>query len=173
MPGKWPWFERKFNFDFPTEKHPDIIERLRGTPARVEELTRGIPADILTRRDGDAWSIQENAGHLADVEPLWAARIGDILGGAEVMREADLTNAKTHNANHNARSLGEVTASFRTLRTDLIRRLDSLSDADFAKASIHPRTKLRMRVVDLCTFVADHDDYHLARITELHRKSAP
>jgi uncharacterized damage-inducible protein DinB len=173
MPGKWPWFERKFNFDFPTEKYPDIVERLRGTPARVEELTGTIPADVLTRRDADTWSIQENAGHLADAEPLWAGRIEDILGGADVMREADLTNTKTHNANHNARSLGEVTASFRTLRTDLIRRLESLSDAGFAKSSIHPRTKLRMRVVDLCTFVADHDDYHLARISELRHKFAP
>ena len=172
MSGKWPWFERKFNFDFPTEKYPDVVERLRGTPARVEELTRTIPADVLTLRDHDAWSIQQNAGHLADVEPLWAARIEDILGGAEVMREADLTNTKTHTANHNARPLAEVTDSFRSLRADLIRRLESLRDADFAKASIHPRTKLRMRVVDLCTFVADHDDYHLARISELRHKSA-
>jgi hypothetical protein len=27
-----------------------------------------------------------------------------------------------------------------------------------------------MHVVDLCIFVADHDDYHLARITALRRK---
>ena len=58
----------------------------------------------------------------------------------------------------------------RILRADLIRRLESLTDADFAKSSIHPRTKLRTRVVDLCTLVADHDDYYLARISELHAK---
>ena len=34
MPTPWPWFERKFDFGFPVEKYPDIIERLRGTPAR-------------------------------------------------------------------------------------------------------------------------------------------
>jgi hypothetical protein len=133
MPGKWPWFERGFTFDFPAEKCPDIIERLRGTPARVEELIRNIPTDVLTRRDGEAWSIQENVGHLGDVEPLWAGRIDDILGGAEVMRPADLSNTRTHDANHNARPLSDVAAGFRSQRMDLISRLESLADGDFAR----------------------------------------
>ena len=119
MPGKWPWFERHFTFDFPPEKFPDIIERLRGTPVRVEELVRGLSTDILTRRDGEAWSIQENVGHLPDIEPLWIGRIDDMLGGAEVMREADLTNKKTHEADHNSHALSELFTGFRKVRGQL------------------------------------------------------
>src|SRR6185295_5036408 len=54
---KWPWIERKFTFDFPVGKHPDIVERFRGLPARVEERVRGLTAAQLTWNDG-GWSIQ-------------------------------------------------------------------------------------------------------------------
>ncbi|MHC4718524.1 MAG: DinB family protein, partial [Planctomycetota bacterium] len=64
MPNRVPWTKRSFNFDFPADLYPELIERLRGTPARAEEITRSLPADVLTRRDGDTWSIQENLGHL-------------------------------------------------------------------------------------------------------------
>jgi hypothetical protein len=30
------WFERKFRFDFPIQLYPNIVERLRGTPIRLE-----------------------------------------------------------------------------------------------------------------------------------------
>ncbi|HKD64328.1 MAG TPA: DinB family protein [Candidatus Acidoferrales bacterium] len=59
------WFERKFDFSFPVELYPEIIERLRGTPARLEERVENIEAGRLTARDGDKWSIQENIGHLS------------------------------------------------------------------------------------------------------------
>src|SRR2546428_71356 len=35
------WFERKFEFTFPVELHPNLCTRLRGTPARLEETVRG------------------------------------------------------------------------------------------------------------------------------------
>ena len=65
MPNRVPWTERKFNFDFPADIFPELIERVRGTPARVEEIVRSIPPEILTKREGDTWSIQENIGHLS------------------------------------------------------------------------------------------------------------
>jgi hypothetical protein len=49
------WTERKFNFDFPIEVFPGIVERLRGTPARVHELVRALPHNMLTRRVNDRW----------------------------------------------------------------------------------------------------------------------
>ncbi len=95
-----------------------------------------------------------------------------MLNGDEVMREADLTNRKTHEAGHNSRALAELTAAFREIRGELIDRLEGLSIEQAAKSSIHPRTKLRMRIVDLCAFTAEHDDYHLSRISELKRMFA-
>src|ERR1700722_16791265 len=68
------WFEHKFDFGFPVELYPEIIERLRGTPARIEERLSDVPPALLTRRDGDKWSIQENIGHLLDLDELFAGR---------------------------------------------------------------------------------------------------
>lgn len=169
MRSKQPWFERKFDFDFPVERYPDVIERLRGTPARVEESIRSFPEGILTRRVGDTWSIQKNVGHLLDVEPLWYGRLEDILAGQETMREADLTNRATHEANHNAAPIARLMESFRAERHAFVARLAGLEAEVFGCSALHPRLQQPMRLVDLCFFVADHDDYHLARMTELNR----
>jgi hypothetical protein len=34
---------------------------------------------------------------------------------------------------------------------------------------VHPRLQQPMRVVDMAFFVAEHDDHHLARMTQLAR----
>ena len=73
--AKWPWAERTFTFDYPPAKLPELIERVCGTPARIEELVRGRDRATLTGHDGRGWSIQENIGHLLDTEYLAPVRI--------------------------------------------------------------------------------------------------
>ncbi|MGH9779726.1 MAG: DinB family protein, partial [Candidatus Acidiferrales bacterium] len=104
------WFERKFAFDFPAELYPNLIVRLRGTPARLEEFLRGLSPEQLTRKPEGKWSIQENAGHLLDLEPLWFARVDDFLARKETLAPTDLTNRKTHEARHNERRIEELLA---------------------------------------------------------------
>jgi hypothetical protein len=41
-----PWTERTFNFDFPAGVFPGIIERIRGTPARIADLVKGVPHNM-------------------------------------------------------------------------------------------------------------------------------
>jgi uncharacterized damage-inducible protein DinB len=163
------WFERKFDLSFPEHLHPNLCARLRGTPARLEELLRSYPPQILQRRQQKTWSMQENAGHLLDLEPLWLARVDDYLAGAETLTAADLTNRKTHEANHNANSIEEILASFRKLRSTLVERVQQLEPALFSRTALHPRLKTTLRLVDHLYFVAEHDDHHLARIWELGR----
>jgi uncharacterized damage-inducible protein DinB len=167
------WFDRKFTFELPVWMYPIVIERLRGTPARVEDLFRGvaIPANVLTHRNGNVWSIQENIGHLLDLEPLWIGRVEDILNGALRLRDADLTNRKTYDANHNESSIQEILSSFRTLRGQLVRQLDELEDSVIVRTALHPRLEQPMRLLDLISFVAEHDDYHLAQITRVKKLS--
>jgi hypothetical protein len=170
MPNPLPWIERKWSFDFPVGVHRDVIERLRGTPARLEEAVGGLDRTTLTRRDGEAWSIQENAGHLWDLEALPAGRLDDFLGGAKTLRAADMTNRMSWEAGHNNAEIDDLLSAFRDARARLVARLDALSDDQFAITAQHPRLDVPMRVVDMCVFQADHDDYHLARITELKRQ---
>jgi uncharacterized damage-inducible protein DinB len=161
------WFERKFEFSFPVTQYPNLCVRLRGTPARLEEMLRNVPREVLVRRSAEKWSAQEHAGHLLDLEPLWMARVEDFLRGGETLTVADLTNRKTDEANHNARPIAEILAAFRATRLQLANRAQALKPGNFARSMLHPRLKQPMRLVDHLFFVAEHDDHHLARILEI------
>ena len=164
------WIEREFSFDFlPLWMYPNIWERVRGTPARLEDLVRTVSPDMLTRRDDDKWSIQEHAGHLLDLEPLGMNRLDDFEAGAETLHAADMENRRTHTANHNANTMENILHAFRDERMEFVRRLDEYDEAFVRRAAIHPRLKKQIRVLDLAYFIAEHDDHHLARISELIR----
>ena len=161
------WFERKFDFTFPLELHPNLCARLRGTPARLEEVVRGVARDLLVRKPGEKWSAQEHAGHLLDLEPLWMARVEDYLAEATMLTVADLSNRKTHDAQHNQRPIDEIVTGFRSARARLVNQAEKIDPAIFARAIPHPRLKTPMRLVDHLYFVAEHDDHHLAHIWDL------
>jgi len=158
------WFERKFEFTFPVEQHPNLCARLRGTPARLEEVARGAAGDLLTRKPGEKWSAQEHAGHLLDLEPLWMARVDDYIAEASQLTVADLSNRKTSEAQHNQRPIEEILAGFRSARGRLVSRVEKIDPAILARAILHPRLKIPMRLVDHLYFAAEHDDHHLACI---------
>ena len=161
------WFERRFEFSFPVELHPNLCARLRGTPARIEETLRGRSHEILVRKPQQKWSAQEHAGHLRDLEPLWLTRVNDYVAESAQLATTDLQNRKTDEANYNSRPLEQILAEFRSDRAKLLKRVDELDASLFSRAIPHPRLKTPMRLVDHLYFVAEHDDHHLARIWEL------
>ena len=166
------WFERKFDFSFPVALYPNIRVRLAGTPARLEEITRDATRERLVEKPPEEkgkekWSAQEHAGHLLDLEPLWATRVNDFTKRGAELTVADLTNRGTTEANHNSESPDQILAGFRKARMQLLQRVDDLDPARFTHTLLHPRMKTPMRLVDHLYFVAEHDDHHLARIWEL------
>jgi uncharacterized damage-inducible protein DinB len=165
------WFERKFEFTFPVELYPNLCVRLRGTPTRLEEMVRDCSRERLVKKLQDKWSAQEHAGHMLDLESLWLARVEDFSNEGTDLTAADLSNQKTHQANHNAREIHEILAEFRRERLKLMDRLAAKDTAEFARSMLHPRLKKPMRLVDHLYFVAEHDDHHLAWIWEqTHRQ---
>jgi uncharacterized damage-inducible protein DinB len=142
---------------------------VRGTPARLEDLARGLSDEILTQRDGDKWSIQEQAGHLVDLEGLGMDRLDDFEAGRDVLVAADVENRKTHEANHNANTIENILIQFRKERMEFVRRLDAYDEAFVQRTALHPRLNTKIRVIDLVFFIAEHDDHHLTRISELKR----
>ena len=169
---KWPWIERDFNFDYPPTKFPDVLERLRGTPARLQELIAGLGRPVLTGSDGQGWTMQENIGHLLDCEELWHRRLEQLLAGEPELHPADMTGRKTHEANHNARDIHALLDAFRETRGRFVARLEVLSPEDWSRVAHHPRLNQPMRLVDLVLFACEHDDYHLVRIRQLARTLA-
>ena len=163
------WFDRKFDFASTENMFPSIIERLSGTPARLNEKFKNIPQNITTVRVDGTWTIKENAGHLIDLEPLWQGRLEDILSGKTELRPTDLLNTKTTEANHNAVSIEDLLDNFRQIRKSTLVCLEKVDEKEIFMSALHPRLKIPMRVIDLFLFVAEHDDHHLARISNLVR----
>ena len=169
MSHQIPWIQRTFDFAFSAGLYPELIERMRGTPARVEELARALPAGSLTRRFEDTWSIQENIGHLSDLEELFAGRLDEFEADAITLRPADMTNEKTHQTGHNERGLEQILTEFRSRREALVARLESQAPERFEQVAFHERLGVKMRLADMLYFQAEHDDHHIARMRWLRR----
>ena len=172
MIDRTEWIKRQFTFELPLGMYGNVAARVRGTPARLEDLTRGLPPEVLTRRDGDKWSIQEQAGHLLDIGELEMRRLDEFEAGRDTLSAADMTNRQTHEADHNANSIENILSAFRRERMEFVRRLDSYDEEFVSRTALHPRLNTQIRVIDLAFFIAEHDDHHLARISELKRKFA-
>jgi uncharacterized damage-inducible protein DinB len=167
------WFDRSFNFNNDQNIFPSLIERLMGTPARLEEKLITIPPDLLISRINNTWSIKENIGHLIDLEPLWQGRFEDIKNGEPELRPTDLSNRKTDLENHNSKPIDDLLKRFRTIRNQTLFMLQDIDEQTILKSALHPRLKTPMRTMDLFLFVAEHDDHHLARITEISKYLFP
>lgn len=163
------WFDRKFDFTYQQNIFPSIIERLAGTVLRLEHKLAKISERKHTVKPDNGWSILEHIGHLSDLEPLWQIRLEEILSGKEFMSSADLQNTKTNEAGHNNKSFQQLITEFSALREQTLKMIESLNEEEIYRSSLHPRLKTPMRTMDLFLFVAEHDDHHLAKITELDR----
>ncbi len=167
MIARTPWLERHFAAALPVEMFPNVLERLRGTPARLEDRLRGIDLQTLTARSGDSWSILENVGHLLQVESLWAARLDDFEAARSELTAARFESWRVGEAQFNRREARHLCSGFRLARQHLVGRLEHLDDGVLQHVARHPRLDQPMRVVDLMVFVAEHDDHHLVTITQL------
>ena len=91
-----------------------------------------------------------------------------VLG--PVLRAADMTNRKTHEGGHNERPIAELLHEFRRERERFVARLDAWDESLVSLTALHPRLNQPLRVIDLAFFIAEHDDHHLTRMTELARQ---
>ncbi len=167
MTARINWVQRKFNFDFPADLFPEMMERLRGLPARAAHLVHNRPESLLSSKDGDSWSIREHLGHLISVDDLLEARLDDYDAGVETLTPADMSNQRTEKADYNLVPTTDILQLMGERRGGLVQRLDSLPPEAFARTAHHPRLDQPMRTVDAVYFFAEHDIYHLARIREL------
>jgi len=165
MIAQTPWIERKFEFNFPVGLFPVFVERLRGSIYRIEKILMNLPDEKLSMKINNEWSLKEQLGHLYDLEELWYGRIEDFLAGAKTLRSADMTNAKTHSANHNSKPYEELFLQFVNARMSLIKKVENFDESKVVLTALHPRLQIPMRLIDSVFFIAEHDDHH---ITKMH-----
>ena len=163
------WFDRRFDLGFGMDRWAAIYEQLKGAPQRLQLAVDALPEELLEKKPGGKWSIKEHAGHLSVMEPLWRIRFEDICAGRPEMTVADLNNAATTGGGFNAVGMEELIRRFSREREASLQLLDGIDAPDGEKTSLHPRLKQPMRVIDLAYFVAEHDDHHILKMTEMWR----
>lgn len=164
---KTKWVDRKFEFELLQSEFSKVLNRLKDTPEKIEQLIYSVSPEILTRKIDDGWSIQEHIGHIIDLEELHDGRIDDFINKAKTLRAADMTNKKTREADHNQKEITKLLQKLRTERGKLVNRLGGLDDIVLSYVSMHPRLNQPMRPIDMAQFIAEHDDHHINAIIDL------
>src|SRR5215472_639627 len=167
-PVQWP--ERNFAFGISMNMFPLVLERLRGTPIRARDVVSGASERLLSTRLNQKWSAKEHLGHLSDLHSLEERRLREFLANASTLSPADPMNRATETADHNQRSIGAVLGLLRVYRAEFVAKLENLSEKDLCRTAIHPRLQTSMRMLDWMSFIAEHDDHHLAKARQVLRE---
>lgn len=161
------WFDKKFKLELSQDQYDSVLNTLSETPLKITQLLSFLSEEILTKRVENCWSIQDNVGHLIDLEELHDTRIDDFIALKEILRPADLNNKKTDEANHNAKSINELLSQFKTVRENFIKRMKQLDESILSRSAKHPRLNQPMRPIDMAQFVLKHDEHHIQTIKDL------
>lgn len=157
------WADRRFTVDLPTGLFPNVLERLRGEPARSYDLVCGAQEKLLSVRVNRKCSVKEHLGPLADLHALEERRQREFLAEVPLLSAADATNRVTEAAGHNQTRVILLLERLRMLRLALVRKLELLTEEQTIRTALHPRLQRGLRVLDWAYFVAGHDDHHLAQ----------
>ncbi|MBT8188985.1 MAG: DinB family protein [Saprospiraceae bacterium] len=165
--NRTPWVDRKFTLDLPAGWLFNVIERLHGTKARMEDLCGSLSEDQLQLKPDAKWSIKEHVGHLYDLEFLHIKRIMELKHRKDKLTGADMSNKRTYSSNHNEVPIKELIGEFSEQRLIFISEFSDMKAEDHNYSAVHPRLLIPMRPIDLAYFSAEHDDHHLCSMREI------
>ena len=162
-----PWSERELAFGRETAELPVLLERIRGTPARIMELVAHTAPERLALRRQGSWSVQEHIAHLLVLQDRLEQRLDDFAACRSVLCTIDLADQGSLLRGHGKRPLGDLIEEFRLKRLYFVDRVLALDDMAMAHRAAHPCRTLSMGLADQVFFVAEHDDHHLAVMRHL------
>ncbi|MFL5739823.1 MAG: DinB family protein [Flavisolibacter sp.] len=165
-----PWIQRQFNFNFPVGLFPVIFSRLEGSIFRIHTILLNADEEKSSHNSA-GWSVKQHVGHLYDLEELWWKRLADFEANKAMLTVADMSNAKTNEAGHNEKTLEQLLHLFTVERQKMLETIYSIDEEMLQRTSVHPRLNQPMRLIDALYFIAEHDDHHIAVVSNLLRKS--
>jgi hypothetical protein len=114
------------------------------------------------------WTVADLVRHLADAEQSMTRLMMLIRDGGEgVPADFDLNRWNNSRlAKNRQKSPADVLAEMATHRTALFEFIDSLAEADLAKAGRHGQGTI-MTIDQICVLIAGHDKLHLGDIKQV------
>ena len=151
---------------------PRIVEILAHIPDQVAVAVSSVPDDILRRKPAaDQWSVKEIIGHMLETDLLFARRVAAILGATgvgEVPRT--IPPWKLHEGKgYEDISLAELLQRHGQARASTMELLQNLAPENWTRQGLLGGSTVS--VLDLGTWVANHDLGHLAQIEAICSES--
>ena len=155
------------NFLSRCELYPNLLARLRGTPAQARRnASRADRQEILTTKPRRKMVSPGTRRPPARPRTAVAGASRRLRRGSGRSSPQPTCRIEKPSKPTIMRPLEKILEDFRTAREKLLQRVGELN-AIYLATIPHPRLKTPMRLVDHLYFVAEHDDHHLARIWEL------
>lgn len=144
-----------------------LLERVRGTPNRLQGLFVQQPLEKLFLHVPGKWSAMEHVAHLLHLQDLFEERVEDFMARRPRLCGIDLSWQQELLVKHLLRNAGDVLEEFRLKRMAFAARMEQAPVGVLAHVAEHPCKGRLMRPVDMLHWVAEHDDHHLASIRML------
>jgi hypothetical protein len=145
-------------------QHRLLIEALEAAPADARRLLRPLPAQALTWKDGDDWSMAEIVTHLANIDLIFGPRFHLIVEqDRPTFRPVDPAVTLSIDA------LPESDLSrWQESRATICAWLAGLHPGDWNRQATHA-TRGPITLRSEVQMIVNHDTEHLAQMTETRR----
>ena len=141
-----------------------LIARLASAPSRyAAALSRLEDADSISDMHDGEWSPVEVLAHVRAANNILEPRIFHVLVRENTPLVAYDDGVWARVARYNTLPIMESLATMRYKRKELVHMLKGIALEDWQRTGTH-EVRGPMSVFDLASYVADHDDEHIAQI---------
>jgi hypothetical protein len=144
-----------------------MLERMGRLPERVIRLIEHESLDDLLRAGpGGSWGAVEHVAHLRDFDDVSLDRIDQILNEDDPELEFIDTDLRAIENDYHAQNPFATAEAFRGIRSELVNRLDGLSDADWQRPA-HITGIGDVTLETLIEQLDQHDEQHFHALRDV------
>ncbi len=148
-------------------KPDEIIDILAGIPDEIEAVIAHVDITVLQRKPSPAeWSAAEIVGHILETDMLFVQRAQALLEAQGVELPMPVVPWKLHEGKgYEKMESAELLTHLRLARAASLELIRNLAPEDWLRRGLNFGSKISM--LDLGTWLANHDRGHLAQIKRL------
>ena len=149
---------------FTETQRRELIEQIRGLPARLRERVSGLTdAQLTTHFQAREWTVAQNVHHLADSHMNSFIRMRLILTEEQPMLKPYDQDLWAELADSGTTALEESLCILDGLHARWVRLFESLDEADWRRAGLHPENG-EVTIADTLRIYAAHGQGHIDQI---------
>ncbi|HVX30319.1 MAG TPA: DinB family protein [Nitrolancea sp.] len=149
------------------QSRAEMLERMGRMPERVIRLIEQESLDDLLRAGpGGSWGAVEHVAHLRDFDEVSLDRIDQILNEDHPELDFFDTDLRAIENDYHAQNPFEAAEEFRRIRSELVNRLDGLSEADWQRTG-HIAELGDITLESLIQQLDQHDELHFHALRDV------